>query len=146
MQSECKKPRKSNVLQYFQRNIAKNTGFIVFFAIWVQKTKENQRVFNIFSKILQKALVFQCFLHSELKKQRKTNGFAIFSAKYSKKHRFYNVFCNLSSKNKGKPMVFQHVQQTIAKSTGFILFFAIWVQKNKKKLRLHSKGCIAKIA
>ena len=88
--------------------------------------------FNIFSKTLQKALVFQCFLHSELKKQRKTNGFAIFSAKYSKKHRFYKVFEHSGCKNEGKQMVFHYFQQNIAKSTGFIMLSSFLDAKTKE--------------
>ena len=43
--------------QYFQQNIAKSIGSVMFFAIQVQKTEESQGFFNIFSKILQKTQV-----------------------------------------------------------------------------------------
>ena len=63
------------VLQYFQQNIAKSTGFIRFSSTLDAKTKENQWFFNIFSKILQKAHVLYCFLQSEFQKPRKIQYF-----------------------------------------------------------------------
>ena len=114
--SSSKNKGKPTVFQHFQQNIAKSTAFVRFSSTLDEKTKENQWFFNIFSKILQKALVFQCFLQSEFKKQRKTNGFSLFSAKYCKKHRFYKVFEHSGCKNQGKPMVIQYVQQNVAKN------------------------------
>ena len=67
-----------------------------------------------------------------MQKPRKSNGFSISSATYCKKHRFHKVFEHSGCKNQGKPMVF--------------IVFCNLSSKNKGKQRLHSKGCIAKIA
>ena len=47
-------------------------GYIVFFAIWVQKKRGNQWFFNISRNILQKHVFYKCFFQSELKQPYKT--------------------------------------------------------------------------
>ena len=70
---------KLTVFQPFQQNIAKSTGFIRLFAIWAQKTNENQRFSTCSAKYCKKHRFYKVFEHSGCKNRGNPMVFQYFS-------------------------------------------------------------------